>query len=216
MKPDWYCEKLHCWMMKSVCDLRRKKAAIVSRGESAIYRDAGCDKCTQKATMIPMEETKLCRKCGQIKPLSEFYKHKGCKGGLDNRCKECKRLIEKRRRDAIETSWISYPETPEKITIQNALATVERGPKDISGKPNWSIFPFSEAESVVKVFEHGANKYGAPFTYRKGIPPEELLSAIIRHAVEIHKGDSLDSESGCSHAAHIAANALMLISQIGG
>lgn len=93
--------------------------------------------------------------------------------------------------------------------------TSERGPKELTGKPDWSVFPFAEAESVVRVFEYGANKYGAPFTYRKLVPINELLSALIRHAVEIQSGNMIDTESGCLHAAHVCANALMILSHNG-
>jgi hypothetical protein len=90
-----------------------------------------------------------------------------------------------------------------------------RGPKESDGKPNWSVFPFKEASDVLKVFEYGAEKYGAPFTYRKGIPINELLAAIFRHAIEIQTGFDNDKESGLPHAAHIAANALMILSNKG-
>lgn len=88
----------------------------------------------------------------------------------------------------------------------------DRGPKESTGKPDWSVFPFKEAESVVKVFEYGKDKYGAPFTYRKGIPSSELWAAIMRHAIAIQSGEDVDPESGCKHMAHIAANALMSLS----
>ena len=91
----------------------------------------------------------------------------------------------------------------------------DRGPKHTAGKRDWSVFPFKECEEVLKVFEYGADKYGAPFTYRKGIPTEELFAAIIRHAVQIHIGFDNDKESGLSHAAHIAANALMMLANKG-
>lgn len=90
---------------------------------------------------------------------------------------------------------------------------VDRGPKEITGKVDWSVFPFAEAEEVCIVFANGAKKYGAPFTYRKGIPESELLAAAVRHLVQIHRGQSIDQESGCSHWAHVAANAIMAIAQ---
>lgn len=103
------------------------------------------------------------------------------------------------------------------IGIENikpyVIPSDDRGPKESTGKPDWSVFPFKEAEDVVKVFEYGSNKYGAPFTYRKGIPASELWAAIMRHAIAIQSGDDVDPESGCKHMAHIAANALMALSQ---
>lgn len=88
----------------------------------------------------------------------------------------------------------------------------KRGPKELTGKRDWSIFPFREAGPVVDVFEYGVQKYGRPFSYRDGIPTGELLAAIIRHAVQIQNGEELDAESGLPHMAHIAANALMAMS----
>lgn len=221
MKPNWYCEKLSCWMLKSACDLRKTKAKLKHDRYENVYKNAGCGTCTQTTTRKPMEETpteKKCKKCGQVKPFSEFHKHSQCKYGIDNRCKSCKQTAHKitRRRNAIlEPDIITG-----KIIFQNQESVVEtipatdpeRGPKETTGKPNWAVFPFAEAESVVKVFEHGANKYGAPFTYRKGIPPAELWSAIMRHLIAIQNGNDVDAESGCLHMAHIAANAMMSLS----
>ena len=34
---------------------------------------------------------KICRKCGEEKPLSEYHKHKGGKLGLNPRCKACRK-----------------------------------------------------------------------------------------------------------------------------
>lgn len=83
-------------------------------------------------------------------------------------------------------------------------------------KLDWSVFPFHEAREVVKVFEYGAMKYKSPFSYRCGIECSRLFAALIRHAAAMQYNGyhSKDDESGFLHAAHIAANALMIIAQI--
>ena len=89
-------------------------------------------------------------------------------------------------------------------------------PKDDNLKPDWSVFPFDEADSVRKVFEYGAKKYGKPFTYRRGNGVEEsrLWAATFRHLLQIQKGESIDPESLCYHWSHVAANALMAIATL--
>ena len=39
-----------------------------------------------------MTATKTCTKCGTVKPLTEFYKHKLGSGGLASSCKACDKL----------------------------------------------------------------------------------------------------------------------------
>ena len=42
------------------------------------------------------EGMKRCSKCGEVKPVGEFYKHKNRKDGLQSQCKQCqKEYIEK-------------------------------------------------------------------------------------------------------------------------
>lgn len=98
------------------------------------------------------------------------------------------------------------------ISLDPPLSEI-RGPKELTNKTDWAIFPFREAEAVVDVFAYGVKKYGRPFSYRDGIPTNELLSAIFRHAIEIQNGSLVDEESGQLHLAHIAANALMAMSK---
>jgi hypothetical protein len=40
-------------------------------------------------------ETKICKKCGQEKPLDEFPKHRGYKDGRQSFCRECRNLYSK-------------------------------------------------------------------------------------------------------------------------
>lgn len=111
---------------------------------------------------------------------------------------------------------------PKPVQFEGPITTVDvethmgepiRGPKETAGKTPWRVFPFHEAEHVVRVFKNGADKYGGPFTYRRGIPVEELAEAAIRHATAILNGERIDQESGELHAAHLSANGLMMISQ---
>lgn len=94
----------------------------------------------------------------------------------------------------------------------------EEAPKDKTNKPSWWLFPYEEAEEVRKVFEHGATKYHAPFTYRQGtgVPLNDLWDATKRHLLELHANGHYhyDTESQCLTWAHIAANALMAIAAI--
>jgi 5-methylcytosine-specific restriction endonuclease McrA len=42
--------------------------------------------------------SKVCKGCGVEKQLSEYYKHPGCKGGVNSKCKVCHYLEVKRHR----------------------------------------------------------------------------------------------------------------------
>lgn len=170
--------------------------------------------------------TRKCVECGEEKPLTKFKKNKECVGGRQRTCKECSKIPRDQRasaalkisREGVQNSGAEIlpktagnpPETSQK-PARNPPET--RGPKDQAGKTDWSVFPFQEAGEVARVFAFGASKYGAPFTYRKGIPQAELWAAAMRHMIAHQSGETIDPESGCSHIAHVAANALMMLAQ---
>jgi len=116
-----------------------------------------------------------------------------------------------------EVTSICYPSVN---SIMNeyleSIIPEDIAPKEKLNKPDWSVFPFTEALEVLKVFEYGAEKYHAPFTYRRGtgVPEHDLWSASLRHLIELQNGNQLDPESNCLHWAHIAANALMAIATL--
>ena len=45
--------------------------------------------CSNTEKFVMTEPLKKCSVCKKLKPLTEFYKHKLCKRGIDSRCKEC-------------------------------------------------------------------------------------------------------------------------------
>jgi len=106
-----------------------------------------------------------------------------------------------------------YEKPDEQTKFLMEMEELNEGPKEKEGKIHWKYFPFEECEEVVKAFEYGVKKYGGPFTYRKGIDPLDLMEAAMRHLIEIQKGNIFDSESGLNHFAHVAASALMALSQ---
>jgi Domain of unknown function (DUF5664) len=77
-----------------------------------------------------------------------------------------------------------------------------------SGKTRYDLLSEEFLEEFAKVMTQGATKY-APYNY-VGLEPERVYSSLIRHAQEIKKGNFIDEESGLSHLAHIACNAMML------
>ena len=63
---------------------------------------------------------------------------------------------------------------------------------------------------VAKVLEYGKGKYG-PHNWRQGILWDRIIASILRHTLAYLGGETLDRETGLSHMAHAACDALFLV-----
>lgn len=78
-------------------------------------------------------------------------------------------------------------------------------------KPRWELLPLDAIEEIVKVYTMGAEKYAD--NAWKTIPDahRRYLAALFRHVAAYERGERLDKESGLSHLAHAAWNAIAIL-----
>ena len=88
--------------------------------------------------------------------------------------------------------------------------SVEAGKKYDNEKPMMYLLPPSALEAEARVWTFGMKKYDA-FNWTKGLKYSRIISAMLRHILEIMKGNDVDIESGELHAAHVRCCAAMLI-----
>lgn len=89
-------------------------------------------------------------------------------------------------------------------------------PKDIAGasKPQMGLIPVGAMETVARVMELGATKYG-PYNWRKNkVRYMVYAHASLRHLYAWIGGESVDPESGQPHLAHVAACMLIVLDAI--
>ena len=84
------------------------------------------------------------------------------------------------------------------------------GIKFDSDKPDWSLFPFTAGEAVVKIMMFGAKKY-ARDNWKHVKPGERYLAAAIRHIGKWLDGQPKDDETGYSHLWHAGCCLLFAI-----
>ncbi|MEM4214121.1 MAG: DUF5664 domain-containing protein [Candidatus Methanomethylicaceae archaeon] len=77
------------------------------------------------------------------------------------------------------------------------------------GKLRWDLLPWEQVESVVKVFEFGAKKYGEG-NWQNGILISRLYAATLRHLTAFWALEDTDPETKLPHLAHCIANLLMM------
>lgn len=88
------------------------------------------------------------------------------------------------------------------------------GRKDDKGKLRWRLLRHSMTlalESVLRVLEYGANKYGEENWKLVEDGQRRYRDALDRHLAEIDKGIMTDPDTGEHHLAHVATNALFLL-----
>jgi len=66
---------------------------------------------------------KTCSKCGEEKPLADFYKNKNCKDGYRNVCKTCCGVVQKKYNNSVKPTYLqnrrnNYQKNKEKILQQ--------------------------------------------------------------------------------------------------
>lgn len=77
------------------------------------------------------------------------------------------------------------------------------------GKPRVELLIPEAMIEEAKVWDYGSKKYGM-HNWRKNFPILSIIGCLLRHVLEIIKGNDIDKESGLLHSAHISCNASML------
>ena len=89
-------------------------------------------------------------------------------------------------------------------------SSLETAVKHDADKPRLDLIPPEALIAVGEVFAYGAEKY-EDWNWRKGMAHSRLVSALLRHLMAHQMGEDKDPESGYTHLAHMACNALMLL-----
>lgn len=85
------------------------------------------------------------------------------------------------------------------------------GERKNEGKIRFDLLEPFAIEQLAKVFTIGASKY-SPNNWLKGMPWSNITASLKRHLSEYEKGIDFDQETNLLHAAHIAWNAMALLS----
>lgn len=102
---------------------------------------------------------------------------------------------------------------------QASKKKISREPNDVGGvkfddaKLRMELLPPRGVEAAARAMTYGAKKY-APRNWEKGIEPDRLMAATLRHLFAVMRDETKDSESGLNHLDHAAASILMLIDTI--
>ena len=85
------------------------------------------------------------------------------------------------------------------------------GKKYDLGKSMMSLLPFEALRAVGDVLTYGAQKYAA-HNWRSGMKWSRVQDAMLRHYERFSIGEERDPDTNMLHTAHMACNALFLLS----
>lgn len=93
---------------------------------------------------------------------------------------------------------------------------MDNGKKEIGlrfneGKTRFDLLEPYAIEQLAKIFTKGAEKY-APNNWLKGMPWMDVIASLKRHLNKFEQGEDFDNESQLLHMAHVAWNALAIVS----
>ena len=74
-----------------------------------------------------------------------------------------------------------------------------------------NLLPWPELEEIGKVYTAGAKKYGPNKWQHLKNGYERYKGAMLRHLTEVEKGNDIDTDTGCLHAAQVAWNAIAML-----
>lgn len=89
--------------------------------------------------------------------------------------------------------------------------TKEQGLRFNTGKLRYDLLEPYAIEELVKIFTKGAEKY-APNNWLKGLPWMDVVASLERHLSQFKKGEDRDQETQLLHMAHVAWNAMAIVS----
>lgn len=102
---------------------------------------------------------------------------------------------------------------PTMLAMQHANGEAKRFKKFDNGKAQWHLMPEEALVEVLNVLQQGAKKYG-DFNWLDNAAEVDLVryqNALERHLKSFKRGTDLDAESGLYEMAHIACNALFIL-----
>ena len=79
-----------------------------------------------------------------------------------------------------------------------------------AGKIPYHLFPLDAFEEICKVMQFGAKKY-AERNWEQGMSWSRVARSMFSHFISMCRGEQTDPESNLPHAAHMAWNAIVLL-----